>query len=396
MKKLFQLMSERRKKISTFISLGIVQTFNLLAAYFGWSFFTVYFYELGYSIPEMLLSGVFFSLTPLLVILFSKKISSKTAMNLGIMFRAIALFLCYKFIFDYFGHIQLFLVNSFIGLMSVYYWLSNDAIIQREAKTDNRAFISMVFSSIDPIVSMIAPLISAWIIEKNSYAVMFNVALGFVVLALISVKLVNKEVVLEFKLKKIMQELNHLKTLTFIQGVFSGLNTFTIGIITISFIESLFDYGVFASITAVFGIIASLFLGRLSDKIRNRIVFAKFSLIITGVFALISAFSRTYSFWVLSRSIYRFFIGIALPFVFTIVGDCIKNKENGMVARNFLINLGAIIGSIISLLVYFLTSNLMNVVVLSSLMLFLMAFFVQKNSKNYALPVRKIEKQIIK
>ena len=384
------------EKMSNFFGLGIVQTFNLLAAYFGWSFFTVYFYELGYSISEMIFSGIFYSLTPIIVILFSKRISSRTAMNIGILFRALAIFFCYKFIFNYLGHTQLFLVNSLIGLMSVYYWLSNYAIIQKEAKTNNRAFIAMVFSSIDPLVSMIAPLISAWIIEKNDYAIMFNVALGFTVFALFSTKLVKKEVILDFNIKKIMKQLKHLKTLTFIQGVFSGLNTFTIGLITISFVKSLFDYGVFASMTAVFGIVASLLLGRWSDKIRNRVVFAKFSLIITGVLTFLSSFSTNYTAWIISRSFYGFFIGVAFPFVFTIVGDCIENKEDGMVARNLLMNFGAVIGSIISLLIFYLTNNLMNIVVVSSFMLFLMAFLVQKNSKHYALVLKKPEKEIIK
>jgi predicted MFS family arabinose efflux permease len=96
-------------------------------------------------------------------------------------------------------------------------------------------------------------------------------------------------------------------------------------------------YGAYRSYLAIVAVLASLILGKISDRNKKRAQFLYPSTIFTAISIILFAFAKDLHFWAIASGLFSFTSSIGAVFVTTTVLDHASGVKEGMVAREFLL-----------------------------------------------------------
>ncbi|NIQ04491.1 MAG: MFS transporter [Candidatus Korarchaeota archaeon] len=333
----------RKDRFSTIFILQVVFAF---AVSFGWSLIYFYFLKSGFSSMHVLLYFTLIYVSSSATILLVTRVHSKQSIITGLLLRIVTFVLVYRFVHV----IQLFLVAIVFGVAISLFWIPVNIAYFATSSHDTKAFHSSIAIALWPFVGAICPFLSGVVANFYGFQAVFLISIAILLIDVFITMNLSSNSLLQFDLKRTIQRIKGLKTLLLLQGFWQGVNWIAVPVISFFFITKELEYGSFLAYLSVVGAVASLLLGKLSDKTENRLTFIIPSIIFTGIFTLLSGLGTTFVEWALFRGVVSFFGTIAASFSLTVVVDRTDHLEAGMIGRELFINGGRVIGGLIVLL----------------------------------------------
>ncbi len=243
-----------------------------------------------------------------------------------------------------------FYIASFIDGFSIYFFFVfyNIAHFEQTKKNKIGHRAGLLFSA-GPVITILAPLLAGYLIQLN--LIFFWLASG--IFFLITFLLVNlqKDFKIEFNIKRALDEIKSTRLFIFLEGLWEPINFTIIPIFSLFFIKSPLKYGLFIAYLGLIGALATLLLGRFTDKIQKRSVFLypiTISIaIVTCLFA--KATSNAYL-WILLSGLIQFLLPIFWNLSTAMVVDTQANIKLAMIGREVFLNCGRVVGLLLTLI----------------------------------------------
>ncbi|MCK4967873.1 MAG: hypothetical protein KAS12_02355 [Candidatus Aenigmarchaeota archaeon] len=251
--------------------------------------------------------------------------------------------------------IQLYFIAILAGIVIFMFWVPYNIRYFSFGDNNNNAFMSSILFILWPILNIFLPGLSGYAANTYGFNFLFITSAAINLLAIFCIKWSDNGFVLKFNLKTALKNTKGVKTLMFLEGFSQGILWTAIPLATISYLSNVVDYGLFFSYLGFFGAIASVFLSRLSDKIKNRTNFIYPVAFLLGLSTIITGFASTFIMWAIANAFLVFFATVFGPFQTAIVLDKTKNLVDSMASREFFLNIGRTSGgaiAIVSLLLF--------------------------------------------
>ncbi len=322
---------------------------KLLAVYIPFSLanglaaglFNLYFKSAGISDADIVTSFIFFSIAPLLVILAldNRKASSRALIWLGLAASGAA----YALVALLPPTRELLFASSFLfGTTCFLFWVPFNILYFGISK-GRAASLGTIYFSIGSLLGLALPLIAAGIAQDMGFATLF-LASAALYLAPMAAALLLTDSTHSHQLKACMAELKGFKTLVLLEGMFSEGTFAAIAVISLFYFTTPMEMGVFLSVTTLFAVLASVVVSRLSDKSRRRMEYIKLFGPGLGLVTFLGAFATNAMAWYGAISARGFFASLFWPFTTAIIVDNKRDMAKSMVSREFMLNVGRIIG----------------------------------------------------
>ncbi|MBW2977535.1 hypothetical protein KY331_01700 [Candidatus Woesearchaeota archaeon] len=354
-------------------SIFTVQKLFLTFSIFSFALFLPYLSK--YLTFAQIASGyLVYFLTPLPFILFAKKLLTKKFMFFGIILGYLSLFI--YFIKPSQNFLYLFYIIW--GLVIFLFWASYNIRYFAFSHSMNRATSAGHVVIVGPILNSFLPLLSVFFITRYGYV---SVALiGFVLLLLLLSK-VSKipKLDVNYSFKDIFKRSKGMRTLKFLQGLWET-GSILIPLYTLFFIKDEVYFGAYLAYIGIAGVIATLFVTRMSDKNNQRLRFFFPFLLLLIAFTISLAFANSIIHWLVLTALFGMTSTVVYPFFFAVVLDKIEDKTISMITREFMLNSGRALGVALILLLVFLDIPVQYIYLFSgtSLVFYLAFLFTRK------------------
>lgn len=331
------LISNSRRQL--FLNLLI---FNFVYAWsdsFSLAVLRPHFLQQGLSIKQMVL-GTFFSFFSTVSIFFIfKKINSRVAWLLALM----SLFLYVLLIVQIKNSGQFYLASLISGfIVPLFYVAYNIAHYQLTPK-HHTGISSAIMFSVFPLVGLVAPLAAGWL-ASISYLYIWLIS-GFCFMMTMYLVKFQPNFSINFNLRSGFIAIKFTRWLLLLEGIWEIIIFAVIPIFSLHFIKSPLYYGAFMAYLSLVAIIANLVLGKLSDKLHNRLKFlypvTLLMAVTTLAFPLVTA---NIIFWLILTGLIQFFSPLFWNFSTAYFVDLNPETQKVMPIRELILSFGRLIG----------------------------------------------------
>jgi MFS family permease len=292
---------------------------------------------------------------PLVFLVFMRRFEARQSVQIGILAMILA-----GLLFAFFPHPTVpFIAKAILGVTIFFFWMPFNILYYEGAKKKgkgNTAFISSVYYSIVPILSLALPALAGWTAASLGFPALFliSVALLLVNLAMAGRFIEPKRY--SYDAAASLRSISGLRTLFFIEGFsLMSITQVTLSAMILLFYTDPQGFGGMLSAVTVFSVIASFVTARLSDHYGERrtfIIASAFCFLLSAVF---TNFANTAALFFLGFGAISFFRGILLPLPLALAVDRSKNLVDTMIGREIMLDLGRTAAILIgfALVVYF-------------------------------------------
>ena len=353
---------------------------KLMAVYLLWmaswilagSLFEVYFYGLGLTMQEIVLTAAFWGFGSLLITPFFKKIESRKFMLVGIAIGFLSAVLLYFLNVKEAGYLFRFMIS----LTHLTFWIPFN-ITFYEFRKNNNAALASIYYSVGPLLTLLLPGVGGYIASVFGYSQLYLLSMAAYAITFIVAFMLLENKKYEYDLMESIKSIKGLRTIIFLEGfAAAAMVQVTAETMLLKFADTPLEFGVIISVATAFSIIASVLTAKISDKRKRRRELLILSAIALGIAGIITG---------ISNGIAQFFIGFALinflktvffPFPFALAIDNSKNLVKTIVGREYVLNIGRVSGALAGffLLYYFDISAMMLFNGIALLVLFPLAF----------------------
>lgn len=331
------LLSNSRRQL--FFNLIIFNTAYAWSRTFSGSVLNPHFLRSGLSVQQILL-GVLFSFIGIAgLMLFVKRISSKTSWRLAI----ISAFAYILFVARINSLWQFYFASVLSGfVMALLYVAYNIAHYQLTPK-HRTSYSSAILFSVFPLVGLVAPLAAGFCAEI-SYNLIWILSGFFFLLSFYIIRF-QKQFLVTIDLKSGFKTIKTMRLFVFLEGIWEALIFGIIPVFSLYFIKSPLYYGTYMAYLSLMAVIANLILGQISDKLKKRLVFLYPVTILmaltTFAFPLV-VFNLV--FWLILTGVIQFLTPLFWNFSTSMFIDCHPDVAKSMPIREWLLSLGRILG----------------------------------------------------
>jgi len=265
------------------------QFFNLLIFYaaflwfrvFSFSILAPHFLEKNISLSQMIMgNGLFFAAAVIWLLLFKTQ-SSRLSWFLAAGFSIIGLLFAAQVTNVW----QYYLYCFLLGLGAVLYFVPYNIAHFRLTPGHRNSFSAAIMFSIIPVISFLAPLL-AGSLAQISYNYIWFGSVAFFLMVLVLTKF-QTDFRYHFNFKADLTYLKPTWLIVALQGLWEPIIFAVISVFTLNFITTPLAFGSFISYLGLVAIVANLFLGRLSDRLNNRLKFLIPTTILLGLATMI-------------------------------------------------------------------------------------------------------------
>ncbi len=319
-----------------------------MASSLGGSQLFLYFLHAGLSMTDIIFANVIAYFSPLILMLLlnGRTIDLRRTMIAGAVISALAymLFAGIPYSREFF-FATIFLLGSYLFL----FWVPFNGMYFPLCK-GREALMSSVYFAVFAVMSVIMPLVAGWIAASYGFEVlMLCTAIIYLLAAILMASL--PKVYFDYKLPSCLEELRGYKLVNFFLGLYEGINWCSAIVVALIFFHLPQELGLFLSATAMFSIIGSLAVSALSDKSRKRSLYLNVFSIMLAISNIISVFASMQFLWFISSAVRYFFTNLFYPFTTAIVVDSGRDMRKAMIGREFVLNAGRVVGTLIVLAV---------------------------------------------
>jgi MFS family permease len=313
------------------------------ASVLGGSLIYLYFKNAGLSVIELAFSFMFWASAPLILMRFLdnwKKLDMKQVLVAGVLLQSLQ-YVC--LISAPPSSIILYTASFFFGCNSFLFWVPFNSLYFEHGK-GKEASLSSLYYAINPLFGIFLPVIGGFIAQSLGFTTLFSIALlPYLILVLISFFVIpNRQ--FAFSLSSCLNGLTGFRTLILIEGIYGGGIACAVAVISLFYFRTPSELGIFLSATTLFSVIASFIISRISDKSRKRKAYISYTGSALGIVSCVAAFATTALGWAGAISLRNFVSALFYPFTTAIIMDKKTDLASTMVAREWLLNYGRIIG----------------------------------------------------
>ena len=354
-------------RLSTpFAKLMLIYVFWLAAGVLSASLFEVYFFNLGLSIQDIFLTGLFWFVSAPIMIPFFKRLDVRPFMLFGILFSLFAVVLLYLFPRPE----TAFAFRFMISIPVFFFWVPFNTIYY-EFKKENHALLSAIYYSTVPALALVLPVFGGFLAEAFGYSIIYLISIGLYVATFIFAYMFLEKREYKYDFINCLKSISGLRSLIFLEGFAASIMVaVTLDIVLLLYVDKPFGFGSFLSIATVFAIIASFVTAKISDKLKHRRSFIILVTICFGLSAIFASQAPDLSTFFLAFGIINFFKTIFFTMPFALIVDNSKSLVNTMVGREFMLGVGRTMGVVVGYIIL-INSNIQIVLLFHGVVLLL-------------------------
>lgn len=323
------------------------QFFNLLifyAAYlwfrsFSSSVLAPHFLEQSVGLKQMILGNTWFFLAGALTLLLLRQLSSRPAWRWAIVLAFVGILVIIKI--DYLW--QFYLCNILLGINMVLFFAPYNIIHFQLTPKTRTSYSSAILFSIYPLISLISPLLAGWLAEI-SYTYIWIGSGAFFLLVLYLTKF-QIELNISFNWRRNLTYLRPTRVFILLQGLWETVAFSAIPVFTLYFIQTPLYYGTYLAYLALVAVVANLFLGQLSDKLRHRLSFLyPVTLLLVVTTLLLPLGINNLKLWLILTGVLQFLLPLFWNFSTAFFVDLQPNLIRDMPVREMLLAISRTVG----------------------------------------------------
>lgn len=311
-----------------------------------------HFYQQGLSFRQIMTGFVYYFVAAITFQFIFKNVKAKNHWHLSIILYFLAIILIINI-----NHIsQYYLSNIFSGFALIGFFLPYNVAHFETTPKHRTGISSAIMFSIGPIIGLITPLLAGFL-ANVSYLYIWILSAIF---GLLSFLLVNKQqrISFNYSIKKSISVIKPTRLFIFLQGVWEPLVWAIIPIYTLFFIQTPLKYGAFMAYLSFMGILANLFLGRLTDKLQKRSAFLyPLTLLMAFITFLFPLTTKTFLFWIIISGAIKFILPIFYNISTAFIIDAHSNLRDAIPGRELVLSTGRLTGVLITALSFYLEST---------------------------------------
>jgi hypothetical protein len=244
------------------------------------------------------------------------------------------------------GALLLYLAPIFFGLYIVGFWVPFNVLFLRRTSRGNRGELIGLFFLVFPVVSIFAPIIGGLLIAGLGYWAAFAGAVATLALgiALVMASPSTKSEAMRPQIN--LRALGGRLSLAFFgeggqEGVWYGANA----LLAMTFAKEELYVGMLFALFALAGGVATVYLGRRSDRRGGRAAYAKAGAILSVPAILAAAFAPGAVVYAVAMAAANFALNVCVIFIFAMGSDRMESDQPGSVlTRELLLNTGRVAG----------------------------------------------------
>lgn len=331
--------SRRRQFLNLLVFFAVYVWFRA----FSTSVLNPHFLQSGVGLEAMVLGSAISFTTAIIILMFFKSVNNLSWWRWAIIFAYLGILSIVKVNFIW----QYFLFCLLIGSNTALYFVPyNIAHFQLTPKA-RTSFSAGVMFAVGPVISFVAPLASGWLAQVN-YIYIWSLSFLFFIASLLLVKF-QTPIQIKIDIKGGYKYLRPTRLIVFLEGIWEILVFSLIPIFTLYFITTPLVYGGYLSYLALVGILANLFLGKLSDHHQNRLVFLIPTTVILAVTTIFfPAGIKSLPLWLIITGIIQFFSPLFWNFSTAWFVDLQPDHERSMPIRELILNVGRALGLLLA------------------------------------------------
>lgn len=339
---------------------------RLLILYVGYAWFLrvsgsiipAYLHSTGTTINQLFIANALQFIPMILVLVFVRVKSAKTAWRLSIIFGLLAV----ASIINVISVVNVYLTYIFVGisvaLFFVYYNIGHFLYTPK-----NKTGLSGgVMYAVSPIISIFAPLLAGFLAVTN-----INYLWGVAVISFLAAYILTypvQDFQIKYHLSESLNTLASTRIPIFVEGVWEAVLYTIIPILTLNFISGTAQYGQYLSYLAVVGAIAGLATGKYTDiKGRRSYLLLPICIILSALTLLLIPAQLSITLWIVITSLIQMIIPIFWNITTALVVDQGDNLKVVFPGREIVLALGRLVGlSLTAFLMYYHLINIALVV----------------------------------
>ncbi|MBS1266937.1 MAG: hypothetical protein MAG795_00906 [Candidatus Woesearchaeota archaeon] len=322
---------------------------------FSWSFVFLFFLSKKVTYTQMLIFYLIVCVVASIVSVLMRKFTTSKMLALSLIFRIGT----YAAIINLVSIKQVYLSGIAFGAFIPLFWISYKINLFRHSKKENTATLCGVMTIIYPTLRLFLPVAGAFIIKSFGYNVLFQISIAALIAVIIfALRSRPKKVKLDFR--ESLKKTKKINLLIFMEGMSRTLAWIIVPLLTLQFVQEAVSFGLFITVTNIFGVIAAIWMTKHSDKKQQRVEYIYPAAVASGLFYFAAAFANSIVIWTILIGLATFASRILIPFYEAVVLDKRKNLHNSVHSREMLINFGRV-AAILFILIFYLLFNSLRV-----------------------------------
>jgi hypothetical protein len=242
------------------------------------------------------------------------------------------------------------------GLVIFYFWVPYNIRYFLLSHRTNRATQAGHLIVVGPILNTFVPLASGLAIAKLGppWQIGASAALA-VVLVYQASRLPGLDITYDFR--AVLRQSRGLRFLKFIQGVWEAGNM-ALPIYGLLFLHGELAFGTYLSYLGLVGVVGALIISRFSDRQARRLKYFFPFVTALAVLTISLSWAQSLGRWTVLSGLVGIASTMTYPFLFAVVLDKVEDRAAGMIAREFMLNAGRVVGYLVMLALVALTGTM--------------------------------------
>ena len=301
-----------------------------------------YFFKKQINLGELFLAEALATALIVVYIVFKGVFHTRSDMQLGMVLICISLVI----LFFPFSRNFFYIYTAFRAIGHIIFYIPYNIIYFNNTKQDKKLQGMAWYFAVGIISGIVGPVVGGYLLELN-FALFTVVALIVMGAAGILTFHVPQES-FTYSVKGVFGKIKNLRTINIMDGMLQKTMVITTTF-ALLYISSAFEYGLFLSFTAIVAMIGSLYLAKVSDLTKRRMIFMIPLCLACGGVILLFPFAKTFLPFVILIIILKLFLVLADPVRANVIQDSMPHEPVNWISREMFINLGR---SILFLIAY--------------------------------------------
>ncbi len=370
-------------------ALVLIQTLVAFANTLANAFALIYLIRQGHSYLDCSIFILISAAVPTIIMGFaSRPILKNFPASITTSLICLALYYVTLIFFD--GWYLVLLPPIFFGIYIATFWVPYFALVMHITSKKKRGAGIGAYFLIFPLLTTVSPLLGGFIITFYSYEALFATGAaiaiadlfyvsGFKILWRIRSRIIIPELLQSLKINLVGRfnvDLDlkgvdkRICSALFAEGIQDGIFWVAIPIISFEFAKDEATLSGYLSLFALWGAIATVALGYLSDRFKDRVTIVRVGAAFGGISILFAAFASSPEEYLTAISIAYFWIAMVPSFLFTMLVDKLERfKKKGVLLREFFLNSGKAVGVLLVIVALVLEANLISTLAIAGVAL---------------------------
>ena len=329
-----------------FFGLMLIETMLAFGSTYAASFNIIYmFNELAMPLwygPMYLLLGFGISALASLWMSWRPHVNPRNAMIFGLFWLCVEYSL---FLIVHDGWLLGIIVGVAFGLYYPFFWTPVNVLMAKMTEKGDRGVTYGAFFFVWPLAAFVAPFLGGLVIGFLDYSLLFVTGIGIIAATIAVVLAYGKYIPKDQVMRIRVDALGKRNVLALLgEGGYEGVFWIDLTLVTYVFTQDEMAIGALFSLFGLCAGVMGIILGKVSDKIQNRVFFLRVSALTSIPCVIAVSYATSVEQFALTNGILEVACFVLPVFLFAILTDKLEDAKNdSVVGREFFLDIGRVI-----------------------------------------------------